>query len=128
MLNEWILILAVLFPIVSAIAIPVFSFQKRVYMEIYIEMIVILTSILVLLMLINRPEELVLLSFSEKTAFVLKLDGLGMIFAGLIAVLWPIAVLYSFEYMSTEERECPFFMFYTMTYGVTLGVACAGNL
>lgn len=127
MLNEWFLLLAVLFPILTAVAILVFPFKTRTHMEVYIELIVILTSVLVFLLLLRRPEELVFLRFSEKAAFVLKLDGLGMVFAGLIAVLWPIAVLYSFEYMSTEEREQPFFMFYTMTYGITLGIACAGN-
>lgn len=30
--------------------------------------------------------------------------------------------------MSTEEREQPFFMFYTMTYGVTLGIAFSANI
>ena len=58
----------------------------------------------------------------------MKIDGMSMVFAGLISVLWPIATLYSFEYMSTEEREQPFFMFYTMTYGVTLGIAFSANI
>ena len=89
-------------------------------MEIYIEAVVILTSVLVFLLLFNRPEELVMLRFTEKVTFALKIDGLSMVFAGLISVLWPIATLYSYEYMSTEEREQPFFMFYTMSYGVTL--------
>lgn len=127
-LNEWFLILAVVFPAVSAVGIPLLPFRKRMHMELYIELAVILTSVLVFLLLCNRPGELVLLRFSEKAAFVLKLDGPGMVFSGLIAVLWPVAVLYAFEYMSTEERERPFFLFYTMTYGITLGIACAGNI
>lgn len=97
-------------------------------MEIYIEAVVILTSVLVFLLLFNRPEELVMLRFTEKVTFALKIDGLSMVFAGLISVLWPIATLYSYEYMSTEEREQPFFMFYTMTYGVTLGIAFSANI
>ena len=51
-----------------------------------------------------------------------------MVFGGLVATLWPLATLYAFEYMTKEERESVFFMFYTMTYGVTLGIAFAGNL
>ena len=97
-------------------------------MEIYIEAVVILTSVLVFLLLFNRPEELVMLRFTEKVTLALKIDGLSMVFAGLISVLWPIATLYSYEYMSTEEREQPFFMFYTMTYGVTLGIAFSANI
>ena len=127
-MNEKLLILAVVFPIVMAVFIPLIPFRKRAHMEVYIEAVVILTSALVLLLLFNRPGELVLLQFSEKVSFALKIDGMSMVFAGLISILWPIATLYSYEYMSTEEREQPFFMFYTMTYGVTLGIAFAANI
>ena len=127
-MNEKLLILAVVFPIVMAVFIPLIPFRKRAHMEVYIETVVILTSVLVLLLLFNRPGELVLLQFSEKVSFALKIDGMSMVFAGLISILWPIATLYSYEYMSTEEREQPFFMFYTMTYGVTLGIAFAANI
>ena len=51
-----------------------------------------------------------------------------MVFAGMVAFLWPIAILYSFEYMKHENHEEVFFMFYTITYGITLGVALAGDL
>lgn len=56
------------------------------------------------------------------------LDGPGSVFGGLIAFLWPPAVLYSFEYMRNEERRTAFFAYYLMTYGVTVGIAFAGNL
>ena len=49
-------------------------------------------------------------------------------FAGLVAVLWPLATLYAFEYMTHEGHEKTFFMFYTMTYGVTLGIAFASDI
>ena len=127
-MNETFLIIAVVFPIVTAVFIPLIPFRKRAHMEVYIEAVVLLTSALVLLLLFNRPGELVLLQFSEKVSFALKIDGMSMVFAGLVSVLWPIATLYSFEYMSTEEREQPFFMFYTMTYGVTLGIAFSANI
>ena len=127
-MNETFLIIAVVFPIVAAVFIPLIPFRKRAHMEVYIEAVVLLTSALVLVLLFNRPGELVLLQFSEKVSFALKIDGMSMVFAGLVSVLWPIATLYSFEYMSTEEREQPFFMFYTMTYGVTLGIAFSANI
>ena len=57
-----------------------------------------------------------------------ELDPMGGVFAGLIAFLWPLATLYSFEYMKQEERKTTFFAYYVMTYGVTSGIALAGNL
>ena len=68
----------------------------------------------------------------EKLDISLRLDGLGMVFAGLVAALWPLAVLYSFPYMEHENNgrlhENIFYLFYTATYGVTLGVAMSGNM
>lgn len=57
-----------------------------------------------------------------------KLDQMGSVFAGLVAFLWPLATLYAFEYMKHEERKNTFFAFYTMTYGITMGIALSGTL
>jgi multicomponent Na+:H+ antiporter subunit D len=54
-------------------------------------------------------------------------DGLSALFAIIIAILWPISTLYAFEYMSHEKEEVRFFAFYTVTYGVTLGIAFSAN-
>ncbi len=53
---------------------------------------------------------------------------MGMVFAGLVSFLWPLATLFAFEYMTKEKHEKVFFMFYTITYGVTLGIALADNI
>ena len=76
-MNECFLILAVLFPVILAVGIPLLPFGKRVHMELYTELVVILTSVMVLLLLLHTPGELTVLRFSEKAAFVLELDGLG---------------------------------------------------
>ena len=51
-----------------------------------------------------------------------------MVFAGLVAVLWPLATLYAFEYMEHANHVKAFFMFYVMTYGITLGIAFASDM
>ena len=53
---------------------------------------------------------------------------MSKVFAGLVSFLWPLASLYGFEYMRHENRPNAFFAYYTMSYGVTLAVALAGNL
>ncbi|SHJ22547.1 complex I subunit 5 family protein [Hespellia stercorisuis] len=127
-MNSWLTVAAVLLPIAGGILIPILPFRRRIHMEWYIEALVIATSVLVWCLLLHRPEELVLLRFTDQIVFTLRIDGLGTVFAGLISVLWPLAILYSYEYMTHEERERPFFMFYTATFGVTLGIAFAGNI
>lgn len=93
------------------------------------EALVVINSLLVFYLLYNRPEGmLTVLYFTGNLTIGFAVDGLSMVFAGLVAFLWPLATLYSFEYMKKEEHEDVFFMFYIMTYGVTLGIALAGNI
>lgn len=98
-------------------------------MEIYIESIVLLTSILVWFMLFHRPNEaFILIRFTGNLSLSFQLDGLGTVFAGIVSALWPLATLYSFEYMKHEGHEKYFFMFYVITYGVTLGIALSEDI
>lgn len=73
-------------------------------------------------------ESVTLFSLPGQLTLVLRLDGLGRFFTGLIAVLWPLTTLYAFSYMEREERLPGFFGFFLMSFGTTLGVAMAGNL
>lgn len=128
-MNIAIMITVVLLPIIGGVLIPVLPFKNRKQMMFYIETLVVLNSALVIAMLLNKPEEaFVLFRFTGNLSVSFHLDGLGSLFAGLAAVLWPFAILYSFEYMKKEERERTFFMFYVITFGVTLGVAMAENI
>ncbi|MGN0385243.1 MAG: complex I subunit 5 family protein [Lachnospiraceae bacterium] len=128
-MNIAIMITVVLLPIIGGVLIPVLPFKNRKQMMFYIETLVVINSVLVIAMLLNKPEEaFVLFRFTGNLSVSFHLDGLGSLFAGLAAVLWPFAILYSFEYMKKEERERTFFMFYVITFGVTLGVAMAENI
>lgn len=119
----------VFFPILAGLLIPMIKWKKRWQMEVYTEVIVILTSIVTWsLVLIDEIPAYTLVKFTGNLSIYFRMDGLSMVFAGLVSALWPLATLYAFEYMTKEEHENVFFMFYTMTYGVTLGIACAGNI
>ena len=127
-MNAVVLFLVVLIPCIGGFLTPLIRWKKRIYMTVYLEGIVILNSVLVWLLLFHRPSEaFTLVSFTGNLTITFGLDGLGSIFAGLISFLWPFATLYSFEYMTKEKHERTFFMFYTITYGVTLGIALADN-
>lgn len=138
-MNTIFLVLAILLPLLGGAFIPAISFKKSWHMQVYIEFVVLLTSALVLLSVgrygilrLSAPEKaaetLVLVHFSKNMTIELGLDGLGCVFSGLLAVLWPLATLYSFEYMLHERSQKVFFAFYTATYGVTLGIAFADNM
>lgn len=128
-MNEYILIAVILIPILGGALIPLIKFSKAGHMLLYIEGIVILNSVLIFNLLLNRPaHEFVLIEFVGDLTISFHLDGLACIFAGLVAFLWPLATIYAFEYMKHEGHKKTFFMFYTMTYGVTVGIALASNV
>ena len=124
------MILAViLLPIITGVLLPVLPFQSKKQRDLFNEIIVVINTIMVWYLILNRPADpFTVVNYTGDLSITFKIDGLGMVFGGLVATLWPLATLYAFEYMTKEERESVFFMFYTMTYGVTLGSAFAGNL
>ena len=94
------MLVVILLPILAGIPIPVLPFKNRKQLMWYVEGVTILTSVLVLLMLLNRPtDSFTLFQFTEELILEFRLDGLGMVFAVMVAFLWPLAILYSFEYM-----------------------------
>ena len=123
------IILVILIPIIAGALVPMLSFKKRWHMEVFLESAVILNSILVWYLLLHHSDSTFLLAhFTGDLSICFKVDGMGMVFAGLVSALWPFATLYAFEYMTKEEHEKIFFLFYTMTYGITLGIALSANL
>lgn len=128
-MKEIIMFIVILLPVVAGILVPFLPFKSRKHMEIFLESFVVLNTLLVWWLLFNHSAEaFTLAKFTGDLTITFKLDGMGMVFAGLVSALWPFATLYAFEYMTKEEHEKIFFTFYTMTYGVTLGISLAGNM
>jgi len=128
-MNQYWILAAIFLPILGAAAIPLLPFRGRKAMLWYIEAIVVMTSVIVgALLLGGKTQVFHVVHFVNNLSISFKIDGLTMVFAGLIAFLWPLATLYAFEYMTHEKNEKSFFLFYTMTYGVTLGIAFASDM
>lgn len=100
------------------------------FLEYYVEGIAVVNSLVLLWLICHAGEKeyFVLFRLYGELKVMFHLDRMGKVFAGLIAFLWPLAVLYSFEYMKKEKHKPTFFSYYLMTYGVTAGIALAGNL
>ncbi len=128
-MNEILMLIAILIPVVGGALIMVLPFKNRKVKCIYIESVVILNSLLVFCLLMNKPQgRFEIVNFVNNLSLSLNMDGLSMVFSGLVAALWPLATLYAFEYMKKERHENVFFMFYTVTYGITLGIAFSEDL
>ena len=128
-MSKIMLIAVILIPVFTGVLVSVIPFKKRQHMEIFLEMAVVINTILVWSLLYHRPiDNFILAKFTGNLAIAFRVDGMGMVFAGLVSFLWPLATLFAFEYMTKEKHEKVFFMFYTITYGVTLGIALADNI
>ena len=128
-MSKIMLIAVILIPVFTGVLVPVIPFKKRQHMELFLEMAVVINTILVWSLLYHRPiDNFILAKFTGNLAIAFRVDGMGMVFAGLVSFLWPLATLFAFEYMTKEKHEKVFFMFYTITYGATLGIALADNI
>lgn len=124
-----LLFCAIMLPILGSILIPLLPAKYLRLMEMVVMLVVLLTSVFALSAVITPPEgRFPIVLFVNNLSLSLRLDGLGRIFGGLVAVLWPMATLYAFEYMKDDPHPRTFFMFYTMTYGVTLGIAFSEDM
>ena len=127
MSQYWILA-AILLPVLGSLLIPLLPLGKK-QLNLYIESVVLMTSVIVWLLLLGGTTSVFeVVHFVNDLSISFKIDGMTMVFAGLVAVLWPLATLYAFEYMEHAEHVKAFFMFYVMTYGVTLGIAFASDM
>lgn len=128
-MNPGFIIVPILIPIIFGVILlfhPIENVRTRNQL---IEIVVIINSILVIWLLTHRPEGMLkLFDLGTRLPLILRIDGMALFFGGLVACLWPLASLYAFEYMRHEERVNTFMAFYTITYGVTLGVAFSGNI
>lgn len=124
---SWFLVV-ILLPFVGGALLPVLPLYTRGKKQVYIEGITIATSLVVLCLMIDSPtDRFRVLDLAGALEITFYMDGLSKVFAGILAGLWPFAMLYAFEYMKEEGSESRFFAFYLMTYGVANGIAFAEN-
>ena len=69
-----------------------------------------------------------LLHFSHRLTIAFRMDGAARLFAGLSATLWPLTMLYGFDYMRHEKHLHMFWAFFTASFGDTLGIAFSANM
>ena len=92
----------------------------------------LLVVILTLLMRVHGGErpEFTLLEMLPGLSVHFAIEPLGMIFATIAAILWPINSLYSIGYMrgNNEKHQSRFYIFFAIAIAATMGIAFSGNL
>lgn len=128
-MEKYTILLPIVFPVLMGGLLPLLPLKGKKARNRYVELVTIATSVFAVWLIFHRPsEDFVVLNLAGELAVMFHIDGLGMVFGGLVSFLWPLATLYAFEYMEHDEKDDAFFAFYTMTFGVTVGIAFSGNL
>lgn len=122
-----ILFLAVVLPILLGALLPLFKWKTGAR-NFYLMASALATSVFVAIALFSDTTILKIVSLNDILNLTLKLDDLGRVFSAIIALLWPISLLYAISYMKDMEKQTTFFSFFLMSYGVTLGIAMSANL
>lgn len=127
---QYLMLFAILFPMVAAGCVFLPRVKKDLTSLHRFVFVAALLNSIVLLVLVFGPQApaLQLFQFSEQLRAVLAIDGLSRVFILIISVLWPLTALYAFDYMAHEGSEVRFFCFFLLSYGVSAGIALAGNL
>lgn len=128
-MSPMLLLIPILLPILFGALLPLFRFERK-QREPYVMAVVVLNTLITYYFILTMPvgESVTLVHLTESLHITLHMDGMSKVFAGLVAGMWPLASLYAFEYMRHEGKENTFFAFYTMTFGVTVGIACSANI
>ena len=86
-------------------------------------------ELLLVLLAVCRGAELVspVWHMSEALTFSLRLDRLAGFFCLLTAACWLLTMVYALRYMTHEERQPRFYVFFFLTETMVLGTALAAD-
>ena len=80
------ILLVILLPVIAGMLVFLLPFKKRSHMELFLETLVILNSVLVWYLLLHRPTEIfTLANFTGNLSISFKVDGMSMVFGGLVS-------------------------------------------
>lgn len=121
--------LPVIFPVLAGAGLLCFPIKERKKLYQWVASIIILNALLALFAIVHcKGQVFELYKFTKVLDFVFRIDGLSALFGAMVSILWVLTTFYAFEYMKHEGFEQRFFSYFTMAFGVVLGIAFAGNM
>ena len=73
-------------------------------------------------------QELTLWRITPTLPICFHMDGIARLFLGLVSLVWLLVGVYSYEYMTHEENEEKFDLFFMISLGVLMGLGMSANL
>ena len=128
-MSPLFLLVPIALPIAGGLAMLIRPIENDIKRSIWCEAVACVTSACVWAAALWAPRySVTVYSFTRGFAVNFGVDGMANVFAVMISVMWPLVLLYAFEYMKGDENSNRFFAFYVMTYGVTLGVCYSADM
>ena len=128
-MSPLFLLIPILLPLAGGLAMLVRPIKNVTRRRIWCEAVTCAASACVwAAALFVRRDPVSVYSFTRGFAVNFRLDGMANVFALMISIMWPLVLLYAFEYMKGDEARNRFFAFFIMTYGVTLGVCYSADM
>lgn len=128
MKETYTLILPVLIPMLCGLAaglLPALKDEKA--RKAFVLAALGMTLLLTAWQLTLSEASLRLCALTPKTEITFRVDAVTRFFAGLIAFMWLLSGIFSFEYMKHENNHSRYYSFFLLSEGAMLGVAFAGN-
>ena len=125
--NTVMTLMPVLFPILTGFAL----FSRPIFEDrhIYVGVMTFATSVITFFSAFMTGEELITLwRITDTLSIAFRFDYPARAFSCLVAFVWPLVTLYAFEYLRRRPPVDRFYAFFLSTFGILIGVACAGNL
>ncbi len=131
-MTNFLPLATIVFPLVGALIIRFLGTEEKIWRHLTAFLSIFLTFAAVVGMLpytlAGETIDLRLFTLIPRLPFYFRVDSLGMVFGLVSSTLWVLAVIYSMGYMSGEENQKGYFVFFVLSASATMGVAFAGNL
>ena len=126
-----LLSIPILFPALCGLALLIWQPARRRSRRIAVMSAAIFTALLsmstIAITVLQEGGALacVMVRFTEGVSISLRIDGVGMVYGGVVSMLWPVVTWYALDYMDHESHPNRFFAFWLIAFGVVLGIAYA---
>lgn len=72
--------------------------------------------------------EVTLFYLTKNLPIYYHVDGIGKIFAGIVAIVWVLGGIFSFVYMKHEHKNKRYYGFYLLVFGILNSLVFSGNM
>ena len=128
-MKNILVILPLILPIISAVAISSSKIIKDKYLKMFVTVVVFLNFALIVNANIFSDSEIIhVITVNEFLDIYFHIDQLGKLFSYMAGFLWILTSFYSFEYMKHEGKERRYYVFFILTFAMIMGISYSGNL